>query len=289
MFQLFAASLIWAFSFGLIKGELTGLDPVLVSLVRLGLAFFVFSFLLWPSRKQWRIGAKAMGLGAIQFGLMYVLYIAAYGYLPAWMVALFTVTTPFYVMLLAALRQKRLPARYLAAVALAVVGALVVVAKGLPSGASWTGVLLLQAANLCFAIGQVFFADLKRDAQRRDSHMSDASLVAWMYVGAVLIPAATLLFRNTGIGVTPTDRQWLVMLYLGVVPTGLGFYLWNKGAARVQAGFLASVNNLKVPLAVLVSWVVFTEDVDDYLRFGLGLVLVVAALFVAGPPREQRA
>ena len=284
MFLLLAASLLWAFSFGLIKGELTGLDPLLVSLLRLSLAAIAFGVLLVRSKVHWRQGTRAMGLGAIQFGLMYVLYIAAYQYLPGWMVALFTVTTPFYVLLLSAIRTKRLPPRYVAAVILAIAGALVVVARGLPSGASWTGVLLLQAANLCFALGQVFFSDLKRAGDA-----SDESLVAWMYVGALLVPAVALLVRGSGTGPLPSGEQWLVLLYLGLIPTALGFYLWNKGAARVQAGFLASINNLKVPLAVLVSWTVFGEEAEDYLRFGLGLGLVVAALFVAGPARLKDA
>tara|TARA_R110002073_G_scaffold332410_1_gene518268 strand:- start:63156 stop:64028 length:873 start_codon:yes stop_codon:yes gene_type:complete len=283
MLQLLAASLLWAFSFGLIKGELTGLDPLLVSLVRLALAALAFSFLVWHSRRDWRLGSKAMALGAIQFGFMYILYIAAYAYLPAWMVALFTVTTPFYVMFLAAIRDRRLPVRYIVAVVLAIAGALVTVASGLPEGASWQGVALLQGANLCFAIGQVFFPDLKRKGSA-----SDATLVAWMYLGAMLVPAIALLVRGTGTGPLPDQGQWLTLVYLGLLPTALGFYLWNQGAARVQAGFLASINNLKVPLAVFVSWSVFGEEAD-YLRFGGGLVLLVAALFVAGPATAKRA
>ncbi|MCP4446448.1 MAG: EamA family transporter [Myxococcales bacterium] len=280
MFPLLAASLLWAFSFGLIKGELTGLNSDFVSLIRLSLAALAFGFLVIRSRSEWRLGTRAMGLGAIQFGLMYVLYLASYRYLPGWMVALFTVTTPFYVMFLAAVRERRLPPRYVAAVILAIAGALVVVAKGLPDDASWKGVVLLQTANLCFAIGQVFFADLKRG-----SYVSESSLIGWMYLGALFVPAIALLIQGNGVGPMPDGRQWLSLLYLGLLPTGLGFYLWNLGAARVQPGFLASINNLKVPLAVIVSWTIFGEEADDYLRLLGGLALVVAALFVAGSPR----
>ncbi len=280
MASLLAASLLWAFSFGLIKGELTGLSPLLVSLVRLSLAAGAFGLFTWASRKHWRIGARAMGLGAVQFGLMYVLYIAAYQYLPAWMVALFTVTTPFYVMALGALRDHALPTRFLLAVALAIAGALVTVASKLPEGASWTGVMLLQGANLCFAVGQVFFTEV--DTQER---LSKSQLVAWMYLGALVVPALAIAVSGDGLGTLPSARQWGTLVYLGLVPTALGFFLWNRGAAQVQPGFLASMNNLKVPLAVLVSWVVFGEDAS-YLRFGGGLALVVAALFVAGPPRR---
>jgi drug/metabolite transporter (DMT)-like permease len=39
---LIFVSILWAFSFGLIKGELTGLDPTLVAHIRLLLSFIVF-------------------------------------------------------------------------------------------------------------------------------------------------------------------------------------------------------------------------------------------------------
>ena len=42
----------------------------------------------------------------------------------------------------------------------------------------------------------------------------------------------------------------VTVLYLGLVPSGLAFNLWNLGATRVRAGILAVMNNLKIPLAV---------------------------------------
>ena len=277
MIYLLAASLLWAFSFGLIKGQLAGVDPVLVSAARLFLAALAFSPFLTGQRLRFSQVLTIMGLGGVQFGLMYVLYIASFQYLPAWLVALFTVMTPLYVVLLGGIRDRKIPVRYWVAVCLAIAGAMVVVARGLPSGAGWKGIALLQGANLCFAVGQVFFRDLKIKLA-----IGDGSLVAWMYVGAVLVPIVAL-FASGGVpGDYPHGGQLLVLLYLGVVPTALGFYLWNKGSALVPSGFLAGANNLKVPLAVIVSWTVFGEEAD-YLRVTVGLVLVVAALFVAGP------
>ncbi|MBT7310323.1 EamA family transporter, partial [bacterium] len=43
MIYLIIASLIWAFSFGLIKTQLASLDPIAVSSVRLLLAVLVFT------------------------------------------------------------------------------------------------------------------------------------------------------------------------------------------------------------------------------------------------------
>jgi len=74
MIYLLAASLLWAFSFGLIKTQLAGLDPVTVACSRLFLAFLLF--LPWLIRGQIHksLIPRAMGLGVIQFGLMYVFY-----------------------------------------------------------------------------------------------------------------------------------------------------------------------------------------------------------------------
>jgi len=116
--------------------------------------------------------------------------------------------------------------------------------------------------------------------------------LAQRYLGALMVPLAVWVFRSLANQtlptelVLPTGRQYLVLLYLGLLPTALGFYFWNKGAALVQPGFLASVNNLKVPLAVLVSWLVFGEEAS-YGRALVGLALVVLALFVAGFPGRK--
>lgn len=281
MIYLLAASLLWAFSFGLIKGQLVGLDPSLVALVRLLLAALAFTPLLLRARPRRDAMAPALALGALQFGVMYVLYIASFGYLPAWLVALFTVTTPLYVVLLAGLRDGRLPRRFLFAVVLAVSGAAVVAAPGLPAGSAWAGVALLQGANLCFAAGQVFYPGLARR-----SGLGDAPLLGLMYWGALGPPAVLLALSGDTMSLPRGGQVW-ALVYLGVAPTAAGFYLWNKGAARVQSGVLAGANNLKVPLAVLVSWTVFGEEAP-YLRALLGLALVTGALFIAGRPGRKR-
>ena len=280
MILLLAASLLWAFSFGLIKGQLSGLDPVAVSFGRLLLAAAVFSPLVFKTRFPRRTVIIAVGLGMLQFGLMYVLYIASYRWLPAWMVALFTIFTPLYVVLFSDLLDRLFRPRHLAAALLAVVGAGLVVATAMPADAGWQGILVLQGANLCFAAGQVWYVRL----QRRTAG-SQGALLGWMYLGAATLTLAGVLYVKVAGGrpFTGWDGQaWLVLLYLGVMPTALGFYLWNRGAAQVTAGVLAAANNLKVPLAVLVSWLVFAEEAA-YGRVLAGLVVIVAALFWARP------
>lgn len=280
MVYLLAASLLWAFSFGLIKGQLAGLDPAMVACGRLVLAAAAFAPLVIRTSVRRSLVGPALGLGMLQFGLMYVLYIYSYRWLPAWMVALFTIFTPLYVVLFSDWLDRRFRARHLLCAGLAVAGAGVVVATAMPAGADWKGIVLLQGANLCFAVGQVLFVRLKRRAEG-----NEAALLGWMYLGAAGVTLLTVLLRLAG-GIPPLagwhPGAWWTLVYLGLLPTALGFYLWNKGAARVGAGLLAAANNLKVPLAVLVSWLVFGETAA-YGRVLIGLVVILAALFLARP------
>lgn len=69
------------------------------------------------------------------------------------------------------------------------------------------------------------------------------------------------------------------LVYLGVIASGVCFFLWNYEARRVNTGALAIFNNLKVPLAVTVSLLVFHESTDiPRLVTGGGIVLIVLIL-----------
>lgn len=278
---LLAASLLWAFSFGLIKGELVGLSPVAVAAGRMAVAAAVFAPFAVRATLGKGVRREAALLGAIQFGLMYVLYVAAFRWLEAWVVALLTVFTPLYVLLWARLPAGRARWRAAAAVVLAVAGAALVTARRGDGAVVWPGVVLLQGSNLCFAAGQVRYAALKRRSGARDT-----GLLSWMYIGAAAVTVAAVTVAALA-GASPlagwSPRSLLVLLYLGSLPTAAGFYLWNRGAARTQPAFLAAANNLKVPLAVLVSWFVFGEDVAAGAAVA-GTVLLIAALMVTGDP-----
>ena len=72
-----------------------------------------------------------------------------------------------------------------------------------------------------------------------------------------------------------TTTQWGVLTYLGIIASGLGYFMWNKGACLVNAGTLASMNNLLVPLGLLVNLVIWNRDADLVkLALGGGIILL---------------
>ena len=271
-------SFIWAFSFGLIGSRLSGVDPFFVASVRLGLAtLLLLPFFRWQRLHPgdaWRLPLY----GAIQFGLMYVAYIKAFQYLPSHLVALFSVLTPVYVVLIHDLRRGVFTPRYLGAAFLSVVGAAIIRAKGGESGALWIGFGLMQLAGLGFTFGQVAYRDWKRQRPEQP----DRECFALLLIGGLLFALFSSLILGDWTALEVSTKQWQAVLYLGLVASGAGFFLWNKGAATVTPGVLAAFNNALVPLAVLCSLFLFKEAEEfnhiDALRLVLGAGLIGTAV-----------
>lgn len=278
MFPLLFVSLLWAFSFGLIKGRLAGLDPVAVSVLRLAFAALVFLPFLRPRALPRRDVVTLAVIGAIQFGLMYALYTAAYVYLKAHEVALATILTPIYVAIIDAAIENRTRWRHVVAASLAVIGAGVLVWQNRTSDTIVTGFLIVQGANLCFAAGQIGY---KRIRPTLPKNVSDSAIFFWPCAGAVIATVLLSLFCTDWTSFHPTSAQWGVLAYLGVLASGLGFFLWNYGATKVNTGTLAAFNNAKVPLGVLCSLVFFNETAASIPRLAASMGLLVLAVLVA--------
>lgn len=281
MIYILIVSLIWAFSFGLIKGNLNTIDPVFVSFARLFLSLLVFiPFLKVKSFKNeinedksflW----KLLACGALEYGMMYITYIYSFRYLQAWEVALFTVLTPVYVTLIDDILEKRFNRIYLLTAVLAVAGTIIIEYKDMDRQGLMTGFLIVQISNLCFAFGQIYY----RRIMKSHPAMNDAGIFAWLYLGAVILTGLFSLISVDYTKLSLSGTQILTLLYLGIVASGFCFFLWNAGARKTDAGKLAVLNNLKVPLSVMVSVFIFGES-GSIVRLATGGAIVVLALFL---------
>lgn len=275
---LILVSLIWAFSPGLIKGRLTGLDPTAVGVIRLALALVVFLPFFRPRGLPRAALFRLALIGAVQFGLMYLMYLRAFAYLPAYAIGLFTITTPLYLVLLDALVARNGRPRHAVAALLAIAGAGVMVAKSGDLGSTWLrGCLLVQLSNLCFAAGQLAW---RRERARIPATTSDAALFALPYIGAFLLTALVSTVTTDWTALRLTASHLVTLLYLGAIASGLAFFLWNLGATRVGTGTLAVLNNLKVPLTVACALLFFGEHAD-LPRLILSFALLALALWFA--------
>jgi len=196
--------------------------------------------------------------GFLQFGIMYIAYTASFKYLKAYEVALFTIFTPIYVTLINDALRKKFTFAFLLTSLLAVVGTYMIEQGQALSSGIWLGFLLVQISNLGFAFGQVYYRHLMAD----EKELKDKDVFGILYLGAFIgTGIVSLIFTPFGsLQLTPT--HWWTLLYLGTFASGICFFIWNYGARKVDTGALAIFNDLKIPLAILVSLVVFGEKTN---------------------------
>ena len=139
---------------------------------------------------------------------------------------------------------------------------------------------LMQAAGIAFAFGQVAY----RDWKRANPQIPDRSVFALLSLGGVFSVGCFSLLLTDYQTVELSTENWKAILYLGCVASGLGFFLWNKGASVSNPGTLAAFNNAVVPLAVLFSLFLFGEadslDSESLVRLIVGAGLIGTAVFL---------
>lgn len=274
MAYLFAVTLLWAFSFSLIGVYLAGqVDAWFSVLIRIALAALVFLPFLKVKHTPKPLALKLMLIGAVQLGAMYSFYYHSFLYLSVPEVLLFTVMTPLYITLLNDALEKHFNPRFFIVAIIAIGGAVAIRYEGISSD-FLLGLLLVQAANLCFAIGQVAYKRLMSN-----STLEHKSVFGWFFIGALCVALVCyLLFGNTD-KLPTTTTQWSVLIYLGIVASGFGYFVWNKGATLVNVGALAVMNNLLIPAGIIVNVLIWNRNADLF-RLAIGAGIILAALLV---------
>lgn len=274
MRYLFAVTLLWAFSFSLIGVYLAGqVDAWFSVLIRIALATLVFLPLLKFKQTPKPLALKLMLIGAIQLGVMYSFYYHSFLFLSVPEVLLFTVMTPLYITLLNDALNKHFNPRFFIVALIAVIGAITIRYENLNSNFI-IGLLLVQGANISFAVGQVAYKRLMMNNQ-----LDDKTVFGWFFIGALIIATICYALFGNSNKLPTTSTQWSILIYLGIVASGLGYFMWNKGATLVNVGALAVMNNLLIPAGIIVNVLIWNRDAD-IVRLSIGAAIMLGALLV---------
>jgi drug/metabolite transporter (DMT)-like permease len=287
MIFLAFAVVIWGFSFALSKMALATLTPFELVTVRLLLGAATGWVVTKVMRmqiqesgpKRWT-GLETILVGLFEFGGMYLLYTWSLKYLPSGVVGALTLLTPVFTYLVSvAMRVDRFTPKTTWSVVLAVVGA----ALCLPlhkifsnfelANKELVGCLLITASNLSFAVGNVFISRFQIDRRWNPRITYRAQTL-----GAVVALVPALLYPHSDYSQLTVDTNWLLPVYLGVVATGVGFFLWNEGVKRVSATPASVIGNFKAPLSLLWGWVLLKEEISLQLIAGVALLLAAGSL-----------
>ncbi len=281
MIWLIVVTLIWAFSFSLIGVYLAGqVDGYFAVLVRMLLATLLFLPLLKIKQFTRQQMLRLMGIGAIQIGIMYLFFYHSFLYLSVPEVLLFTIFTPIYVTLFDDLiNLRKLSTRWVIPAVLSVIGAAIIRYQSV-SDHFLLGFLLIQAANICFAFGQIAYKRLPL-GETKQQHQ----VFAFFFIGATLVAFISWLMFGSTEKLPETPQHFIVLGWLGLVASGLGYWMWNIGTKRVNTGQLATMNNALIPAGLLVNFAFWQTQVQ-WSPLLLGGTLIVFSVVLASKSRK---
>ena len=279
---LWLVTVVWAFSFSLIGVYLSGhVDSYLAVFIRVLIALVVLLPFFRPRTFTLNKLLALIMIGGIQVGATYLFLYNAFRYLSVPEVLLFTIFTPLWITVIDEfiIGRRRLPLRWWLAALVAVLGAAVIRYDGINQGAL-LGFMLIQAANLCFAIGQVAYKRLPLGGIKQQSQV-----FACFFLGASIVSGiGVVLFGNWQIQVI-TLTQWSVLIWLGLGSSALGYLAWSAAMKHVNTGQLATMNNMLIPVGILVNFLFWNSDIE-WLRLLIGASLIILSLWLCSQAKD---
>ncbi|MCA9864366.1 MAG: EamA family transporter, partial [Thermomicrobiales bacterium] len=138
-------------------------------------------------------------------------------------------------------------------------------------------------AGVLFALGSAAGIAAHALGSRRIAGRHDALLPL-----AVAFPAGAVAFApialSRGLSFDQPLTGWLLVIYLGVVPSALAYVMFQRGLRYLPAS-TASILTLAEPLtAAVLAWVLFSEALSPVGIAGGALLLASIVLLTRRPP-----
>ena len=228
------------------------------------------------------IRASLLGIWGIFF--YHYIYYQAMARAPLAEAAILATTWSFWIVVFSSiLASGRLKPAVVATALLGLFGAGLVIASGqtLSFQSDYLPGYLL--ALLCGLIWSSFSVGLPRLGIKKEP------MTAFTWYAAVL---SLILFVATGPHTLPPFRALLAAAYLGCIPLGLSFFLWNRAITGGNLAVIGFLSYLTPPLAVLLVAVCQQQKISLQVLLGMGVILGASllgklALPVSSPARKR--
>ena len=274
MIFLIISTIIWAFSFSIIGNYLSSdIDPWSLSLIRVIISFLIFLPFIDLNINKKRM-VYIIGVGAIQIGFMYSFYLNAFSFISVEKILLFTIFTPIYVTIISDIFQKKIKKFFLFLSILSVIGSLIIRITDVQL-LDLKGFILIQGANFSFALGQVLYKRYIKNNSKLDYNLNE---FGYFYFGAIIIASLGSLIMIDSLSYPKSTTQWLLVLWLGAIASGLGYYFWNRGSVLVNNGTLAVMNNLVIPLGLFIE-IVFFSKLINITNYIIGALIILSSIY----------
>jgi drug/metabolite transporter, DME family len=264
--------------------RISSTNALSIAFLRLGIAALILVPLCWPliRRRAWRVSGRD-GLLMLAMGAMQAA--AQFGYLAAIPEAGVTIATllsiclaPVIVALVARfMLRERVTRAVLIALLCAVAG--MALLTGTPSDTAVHGRLPVGVAlSLMTAIAYAFVILLGRILSQR---IQPVQVNATAFGSAAIILLACSL--SSHLSLRYPVGGWLLLIYLGCVPTALGYLLFQVGMRSTTATLTSIVTFCEPLTAAVLAWLVFGERLGPLSIVGAALLLGAMGLLTLRP------
>jgi drug/metabolite transporter (DMT)-like permease len=264
----------WASAFVGIRDAGDDLSPGPLALARLTVGSLILGAFVLARREKLPGRGNIRGLvlcGLLWFGLYMVALNAAERRVDAGTASMLVNVGPVLIIVLAGfLLKEGFPRTLLVGCALAFAGVVVIAFADAHRGASTLGAALCLLAAAAYAGGVVS----QKPVVSRVAPLP-ATFVPCFVGMLACLPFLPALLDELGQAST-SALTWAV--YLGAVPTALGFTTWAFALARTDAGRMGTMTYFVPPIAVLMGWILLGETPAAFAFAGGALCLAGVAL-----------
>lgn len=250
--------------------ELSSSETALLS-SSIGCIFLTFVFLLMQKSIPWkRVKANTAILlfSGIALGGNWIFLYKSYEYTTITNATLGYYFAPVFVMLLSPIiLQEHLPIKKIVCIGVAVLGLLLIVGNGLSATGTGDviGILFGLAAAAFYAALMLLNKFIK------DLAKLEITIIQLGVTALLLLPYVLLTEGLSILEVSSSSIPFI--LILGIVNTGIGFWLFFSGMQKMKGQSIAMLSYVDPFVAILISWLILQEQMTIVQMLGGALLL----------------
>jgi len=251
-------------------------------------AFFVLLFVYLRKSKvdkgAIRKNFVMFALSGAFIGINWILLFESYNYTTVATATLCYYMQPIFVILASPfLLKEKLTVKKVVCVAVALLGMVFV------SGVLQTGIpALSEAKGILYGLGAAcFYATVVlMNKKITDINAYDKTIMQ-LGMGAIVLTPYVMLTQNfSAATISMTPKLWLLLLFVGLVHTGVAYVLYFDALKDLKAQTVAIFGYIDPIVAIILSALLLKEDMGIYGM--IGAVLVLGSTFISEMPEKER-
>lgn len=251
-------------------------------------AFFVLLFVYLKKSKLDKAAIKKnfvmLALSGAFIGINWILLFESYHYTTVATATLCYYMQPIFVILASPfLLKEKLTVKKVACVVVALIGMVFV------SGVLQTGIpALSEAKGILYGLGAAcFYASVVLMNKKITEINAYDKTIMQLGMGAIVLSPYVMLTQDFGsAAASMTPSLWALLLFVGLVHTGVAYALYFDCMSDLKAQTLAIFSYIDPIVAIILSALLLKENIGFY--GVIGAVLVLGSTFISEMPEKER-